>query len=201
MELFFQHSLHLIEKSNSFRKCKINVTEMTNSGLVNHDNFKLNHFRELLDTKKRREDVCEHLTAVLGKNFINCELQLAGPEYERLRGFSDLPPAVAEELFSSEPSDKYTSMLQALSPSTKTVNKATITVDNLMSPVHTLLQIRCVDHKGLIYDVMRISKDCNIQVLSHEFLACCLTLLVISLMTSCLNIVRPDSIDLACIGT
>ena len=34
MELFFQHSIHLIEKSNSFRKCKINVTEMTNSGLL-----------------------------------------------------------------------------------------------------------------------------------------------------------------------
>ncbi|KAK4579105.1 hypothetical protein RGQ29_028968 [Quercus rubra] len=133
------------------------------------DLFFITDGMELLDTKQRRENVCEHLTAVLGKNFINCELQLAGPEYERLRGFSDLPPAVAEELFGSEPSDKYTSMLQALSPSMKTVNKATVTVDNIMSPVHTLLQIRCVDHKGLIYDVMRISKDCNIQIVYGRF--------------------------------
>ncbi len=143
---------------------------------MNHDNFILYHFRELLDTKQRRDDVCEHLMAVLGKNSITCEIQLAGPEYERLRGVSNLPPAVAEELFSCEPSDKDTSALQARSPSMKTVNKATITVDNLLSPVHTLLQIQCLDQKGLIYDVMRTLKDCDIQVLSHEFLACCLTL-------------------------
>ncbi|GMY08590.1 ACT domain-containing protein ACR9 [Fagus crenata] len=133
------------------------------------DLFFITDGMELLDTKQRRDDVCEHLMAVLGKNSITCEIQLAGPEYERLRGVSNLPPAVAEELFSCEPSDKDTSVLQARSPSMKTVNKATITVDNLLSPVHTLLQIQCLDQKGLVYDVMRTLKDCDIQIVYGRF--------------------------------
>ena len=42
----------------------------------------------------------------LGERCISSELQLAGPEYGHLQGFSSLPPAFAEELFSSELLDK-----------------------------------------------------------------------------------------------
>ncbi|KAE9445218.1 hypothetical protein C3L33_22882, partial [Rhododendron williamsianum] len=92
-----------------------------------------------------------------------CELQLAGPEYESQQGFSSLPEEVAEELFTSELSNKK-ACSQALSPDMKKVKTATVTIDNLMSPAHTLLQIQCVDQKNLVYDILRTSKDCNIQI-------------------------------------
>ncbi|XP_010534493.1 PREDICTED: ACT domain-containing protein ACR9 isoform X2 [Tarenaya hassleriana] len=116
----------------------------------------------LLHTKQRQVDTCNHLTAVLGEHGVSCELELAGPEYESVQGFSSLPPAVAHELFgSSEPADT-----EIASSDT---NKAVITVDNQLSPVHTLLQIQCVDQKGLFYDILRTSKDCNIQISYGRF--------------------------------
>jgi len=140
--------------------------------VMNHDYLILYHCRELLETKERRDDVCKHLMAVLGKNFITCEVQLAGPEYERLQGFYSLPPAVAEELFSCELSNKGTCILQDLNPNISTVKKATIKVDNSLSPAHTLLQVQCIDQKCLLYDIMRTSKDCDIRVLLHKFFVC-----------------------------
>lgn len=103
---------------------------------------------------------------VLGESSISCELQLAGPEYESLQGFSSLPPAIEEELFNQLPNKE--DCLQALSMQTMTVNTATIIVDNKLSPAHTLLQIKCADQKGLFYDILRTSKDLDIQVLSHD---------------------------------
>jgi len=104
----------------------------------------------------------------LGERCISSELQLAGPEYGHLQGFSSLPPAFAEELFSSELLDKVS--LHPLSQDMKTLKTPTVTVDNSLSPVHTLLQIQCVDQKGLCYDIMRISKDSDIKVLCPESL-------------------------------
>ncbi|KAM7494923.1 hypothetical protein LguiB_029532 [Lonicera macranthoides] len=119
---------------------------------------------DLLHTKSRREETCNHLIHVLGEDCISCELQLAGPEYESLQGFSALSQAVAEELFNCELSDKEAPS-QTLCPEMIKVKKATtITVDNFMSSAHTLLQIQCLDQKGLIYDILRTSKDCNIQI-------------------------------------
>ncbi|KAH9703122.1 ACT domain-containing protein ACR9 [Citrus sinensis] len=117
---------------------------------------------ELLHTKQRREETCEHMIAVLGEYSISCEIQLAGPEYESLQAFTSLPPAVAEELFGSELLDKE-DFSRVLSTEV-TQNKASITVDNLLSPAHTLLQIKCADQKGLFYDILRTSKDLNIQI-------------------------------------
>ncbi|TXG49732.1 hypothetical protein EZV62_025607 [Acer yangbiense] len=118
---------------------------------------------ELLHTKKRRDDMCNHLLTIFGEFSISCELQLPGPEYESLQGFSSLPPAVAEELFGCELPDKE-ACSQGLSTHAATVDKASITVDNLLSPAHTLLQIKCADQKSLIYDILRTSKDLNIQI-------------------------------------
>ncbi|KAJ7975835.1 ACT domain-containing protein [Quillaja saponaria] len=127
------------------------------------DLFFITDAMELLHTKQRRQDVCDNLMSVLGDYCISCELQLAGAEFGSLQGFSSLPSAVAEELFSFELSDKSMS-LQPLSADLKVLKKAEVTVDNLLSPAHTLLQIKCVDQKGLCYDIMRISKDYDIQI-------------------------------------
>ena len=43
-------------------------------------------------------------------------------------------------------------------------SEATVTVDNLMSEKHTVFQIRSRDRKGLLYDVLRASKDLEIKV-------------------------------------
>ncbi|KAG2673526.1 hypothetical protein I3760_13G096000 [Carya illinoinensis] len=117
---------------------------------------------EILHTKTRQDETLEQLHAVLGESCISCELQLAGPEYECHQGISSLSPVVAEELFRCEFSDKEICS-QALSPDMAILKKASVTIDNSLSPVHTLLQIHCADHKGLLYDIMRTLKDCNIQ--------------------------------------
>jgi hypothetical protein len=42
--------------------------------------------------------------------------------------------------------------------------EATVTVDTLMSEKHTVFQIRTRDRKGLLYDVLRASKDLEVKV-------------------------------------
>lgn len=120
----------------------------------------LYHFRELLHTKKRQDDTCARLLAVLGEFNVICEIQLAGPEYRSQQGCSSLSPEIAEELFGSELLDNKSNMTK--------LENGTITVDNFLSPAHTLLQIQCLDQKGLFYDIMRTSKDCNIQVFADR---------------------------------
>lgn len=121
------------------------------------------NFRELLHTEERHHDTLEQLDAVLGESCITCELLPAGPEYECHQGITSLSPVVAEELFRCEFSDNQNHS-QALSPDMTKLTIATVTVDNSLSPAHTLLQIHCADHKGLLYDIMRTLKDYNIQV-------------------------------------
>lgn len=106
--------------------------------------------------------------AVLGESCISCELQLAGPEYGGHQAIATLSPAVAEELFRCELLKNETRS-QALSPDLTKLKKTTINADNSLSPAHTLLQIHSVDHKGLLYDIMRTLKDCNYQVHFDNF--------------------------------
>lgn len=121
-------------------------------------------FRRLLHTTERQDELCERLYTVLGESCISCKLQLAGPQYDSLQCVSSLSPRVAEELFRFTLSDNE-SCSQDLSPDIKELKKASVKTDNSLSPVHTLLQINCVDHMGLLYDIMRTLKDRNIQVL------------------------------------
>ncbi|XP_060966748.1 ACT domain-containing protein ACR9 [Cannabis sativa] len=125
--------------------------------------FIVSHCRDLLHTKDRQDETLEQLHVVLGESCITCELQLAGPEYERHQGISSLSPVVAEELFRCELSDREIHS-QALSPDMTKLKNANVTVDNSLSLAHTLLQIHCADHKGLLYDIMRTLKDCSIQI-------------------------------------
>lgn len=90
---------------------------------------------------------------MLGGCCITCELEVAGAEYDVQQVHSCISETVAQELFGGYEVDV-----------DRPQSEASITVDNLLSPTHTLLQIRCLDQKGLVYDIFKISKDCNIRV-------------------------------------
>ncbi|KAK3014375.1 hypothetical protein RJ639_009149 [Escallonia herrerae] len=132
------------------------------------DLFFITDNMELLHTKRRQDETCEQLHAVLGESCISCELQLSGPLCDSLQCISSLSPVVAEELFRCELSDKEAHS-QALSPEVKKLKKANVMIDNSLSPAHTLLQINCIDHKGFLYDILRTLKDCNIQIAFGRF--------------------------------
>lgn len=42
--------------------------------------------------------------------------------------------------------------------------ETTVEIDNLMSPAHTVFQIRTRDRQGLLYDCLRVSKDLKVSV-------------------------------------
>ncbi|XP_068338733.1 ACT domain-containing protein ACR9-like [Pyrus communis] len=127
------------------------------------DLFFITDNMDLLHTKERQDETIKQLCDVLGESCISCELQLVGPEYESHHGIPSLSPAVAEELFRCELLDKETRS-QALSPDMTKLKKTNVTMDNSLSPAHTLLQIHCADHKGLLYDILRTLKDSNIKI-------------------------------------
>ncbi|KAI7749782.1 hypothetical protein M8C21_012140 [Ambrosia artemisiifolia] len=119
------------------------------------DLFFVTDSMNILHTEIGREETCEHLSVVLGECCISCGIELAGPEYECQQGLSSIPEAIAEKLLSCE--------FSVVEDASK-VKEASVMVDNLLSPIHSLLQIQCRDQKGLIYDILRISKDCDIQI-------------------------------------
>lgn len=85
---------------------------------------------------------------------MSCEIEMVGPEITACcQGSSFLSDAVAQGMFIDKPRDDSTALKWPL-----------VTMDNSLSPSHTLLQLVCQDHKGLLYDVMRTLKDYNIQV-------------------------------------
>jgi len=119
-------------------------------------------FRELLHTKKRKDEACEQLRAVLGDSMTNCDIEPASEEIATcLQASPLLPPAITEEMFNLDLSVETPTGCQPLSTS------PAVTVDNSLSPAHTLIQILCRDHKGLLYDIMRTLKDYKIQVITH----------------------------------
>lgn len=95
---------------------------------------------------------------MLHDTIVSCDIELAGPEVTSCsQGSLFLPSSIIEDVFSLELSSGNPSG----SPSSDTVS---VKMDNSLSPSHTLVQIHCQDHKGLIYDIMRTLKDYNIQV-------------------------------------
>lgn len=158
--------LHDVTKS----LCQLELTIQRVKVMTNPDGKVLNLFfitdsLDLLHLIRRREETCEHLSGVLGDDCIGCELQpVGGPEYETQLGLSSFSEIVSKELFSSVLSDKDAS-LQKLSPDMTKIRTAnTVVVDNYLSPAHTLLQIQCADQKSLVYDILRTSKDLDIQI-------------------------------------
>ncbi|CAL9184863.1 unnamed protein product [Musa hybrid cultivar] len=144
---------------------RVKVSTTPNGRVV--DFFFITDAMELLHTKMRQDDLCERLNAVLGESVNSCEIELAEGFQQ---GFTSLPPVVAEELFKLELSGNEVCSA-ILSPEMKRLKKADVNIDNSLSPSHTLLQIHCVDQKGLLYDIMRTLKDCSIQVAYGRFLS------------------------------
>nr|CAB3459971.1 unnamed protein product [Digitaria exilis] len=126
------------------------------------DLFFITDGMELLHTKERQEETCSTLISTLGPS-ISCEV-LSAEGFQQ--GFSSLAPKIAEELFRVELAD---SDMSSLSAELKKVQTATINFDNSLSPAHTLVQIICANQKGLIYDILRTMKDCNIQIFYGRF--------------------------------
>lgn len=145
---------------------KVKVTTTPDGRVL--DLFFVTDNKELLHTRNRLDETRERLNAVLRDSCISCELQLAGPEYECNQGISSLSPALAKELFQCELSDNEVRS-QALSPDMTKLKKTNVTIDNALSPAHTLVQIRCADHKGLLYDIMRTFKDMNMKISYGRF--------------------------------
>ena len=120
-------------------------------------------FRELMHTKKRQEDTYDHLKEVLGDAISSCEIEMVGPEIAACsQGSSFLPPAITEDKFNSYLDEQQSGSLPS--------NGVSINMDNSLSPGHTLVQIVCQDHKGLLYDIMRTLKEFNMQVTYFESL-------------------------------
>ncbi|KAF9594227.1 hypothetical protein IFM89_028884 [Coptis chinensis] len=148
----------LCELELIIRKVKVSTTP---DGKV-VDLFFIIDTRDLLHTKKRQEDTHDHLKAYLGDVMISCEIELVGSDIATSsQGTSFLPPAITEEMFSLELSNDESS-----GSSNQSVS---VTADNSLSPSHTLIQIICQDHKGLLYDIMRTLKDYNIQISYGRF--------------------------------
>lgn len=129
------------------------------------DLFFITDTRELLHTKKRQEDTKECLNAISGDNkMISCEIEMVGPEITACsQNLSFLPSEITdeEESLSSELPDK---CCPSKSSSTSTDYPISVEMDNTLSPSHTLVQVSCRDHKGLLYDIMRTFKDYNVQI-------------------------------------
>lgn len=128
------------------------------------------NFRELLHTKNRRDDACDKLLAVLGDSCTSVDICSAGYKNDSVPPISSLSRRAAAEIFQPELPEKE-ELSQALSPDVKRLKQATVMIDNTLSPAHSLLQINCVDHKGFLYDIMRILKDFDLQVtISHPII-------------------------------
>ncbi|KAL9227897.1 hypothetical protein vseg_003535 [Gypsophila vaccaria] len=121
------------------------------------DLFFITDTRELMHTKRRQEDTKERLQTVLGDTVV-CDIEKVDAE---VSGFSQastfLRSGVTDEAFNFEDPDKEGSALNFRSCNS-------ISVDNSLSPSHTLIQIVCRDYTGLLYDLMRTLKDYNIQI-------------------------------------
>ncbi|XP_020577825.1 ACT domain-containing protein ACR9 [Phalaenopsis equestris] len=131
------------------------------------DLFFITDGMEQLHTRKRQDETRQKLISVLGDSSITCEIELV-ENFQQ--GFSSLPPTVAEELFSPELSNNQLTS-QALTSDLAKMKKVNVTIDNSLSPYHTLLQIHCADQKGLLYDILRTLKDYNIQICYGRFMS------------------------------
>ncbi|KAL2566183.1 hypothetical protein AAZV13_19G149200 [Glycine max] len=140
---------------------KVKVSTTPDGKVV--DLFFITDTRELLHTKKRRDDTIEQLSAILGDPLITIDIELVGPEIAACsQASSFLPSAMTEDMFDLE-------LPGSIQSGTSTSDSVSITMDNSLSPAHTLVQIICQDHKGLLYDIMRTLKDYNIQISYGRF--------------------------------
>ncbi|XP_004515911.1 ACT domain-containing protein ACR10-like [Cicer arietinum] len=149
----------LCELELTITKVKVSTTP---DGKV-MDLFFITDTRELLHTKKRKDDTIEQLKEVLEDLILTIDIELVGPEITACsQASSFLPAAITDDDFNLELPDSVRS-------GTLRADYVSITMDNLLSPAHTLVQIMCQDHKGLLYDIMRTLKDYNNKISFGRF--------------------------------
>ncbi|KAI3706715.1 hypothetical protein L6452_24641 [Arctium lappa] len=151
----------LCELELIIQRVKVSTTP---DGMV-MDLFFITDARDLLHTNKRKEDTYSHLKAVVGDDMVSCDIEMVGPEITACSQGPPflIPPEISEDTFSLEmPDGCQHGSLQS--------DNVSVTMDNSLSPVHTLIQIVCRDHKGLLYDIMRTLKDYNIQISYGRFM-------------------------------
>lgn len=150
----------LVDVTEVLYKLEINIEKVkistTPDGKV-MDLFFVTDTRELLGTEKRRDEVYEYLRDAIGDAMMSYDIKLVSSE---VTARSPASSSFAETLFSSL--EEHPSGLQ-------TSSSVSIAVDNSLSRAHTLIQITCQDHKGLLYDIMRTFKDFNIQISYGRF--------------------------------
>lgn len=88
---------------------------------------------------------------------ISCDVEMVGTEITACSQASSFLPSAIIDMF-------HLDMPVELPSGSLTSSNVSVTIDNSLSPGHTLVQIVCQDHKGLLYDIMRTLKDYNIQV-------------------------------------
>ncbi|XP_031278818.1 ACT domain-containing protein ACR10 isoform X2 [Pistacia vera] len=149
----------LCELELTIKKVKVSTTP---DGRV-MDLFFVTDTRELLHTRKRQEDTHNRLKVIMEDAMISCDIELVGTEITACsQASSFLQSVITEDMFHLE-------MPNELPSRSLTSNSVSVTMDNMLSPGHTLVQINCQDHKGLLYDIMRTLKDYNIQISYGRF--------------------------------
>ncbi|XP_004494076.1 ACT domain-containing protein ACR10-like [Cicer arietinum] len=142
----------LCELELTIKKVKVSTTP---DGKV-VDLFFITDTRELLHTQTRRDDTIEKLTAILGDGCTTIDIELVGSERIAFSQASLSLPNAITDVFDLE-------------SGTSTSDSVSVVIDNTLSPAHTLVQIMCQHHKGLLYDIMRTLKDFNIQISYGRF--------------------------------
>lgn len=108
-----------------------------------------------------QEETYEALVDVMQAAIISCNIEKVGPEVTACSQASPfLSSAITNDVV------------------LRTSNNVSVMMDNSFSPAHTLVQIVCQDHKGLVYDIMR-----NSEGLQHsgKILSLCKTKTQVSL--------------------
>ncbi|CAK8571651.1 unnamed protein product [Lathyrus sativus] len=150
----------LCELELSIIKVKVSTTP---DGKV-LDLFFIIDTRDLLHTKTRKDDTIEQIKGVLEDSVLTMDIELVGPEISACsQASSFLPAAITENDYNLE-------LPESVRSGTLRSDYASITVDNTLSPAHSLVQITCQDHKGLLYDIMRTLKDYNIKISFGRFI-------------------------------
>lgn len=91
---------------------------------------------------------------------VSIDIELVGQEITASpQASSFLPTEITEYDYATELSNS------SVRSAAHTSESVSIVMDNMLSPSHTLVQIVCQDHKGLLYDIMRTLKDYSIQVM------------------------------------
>ncbi|KAB1223563.1 hypothetical protein CJ030_MR2G009172 [Morella rubra] len=113
--------------------------------------------------KEEARGYMQPLSKDVGDAIISCDISMVGPEITACsQTASFLPSAITEDLFELEVPNKLPSGIL-------TSDSISVTMDNSLSPAHTLVQLVCKDHKGLLYDIMRTVKDYNTKISYGRF--------------------------------